>query len=64
MDSSAEAYEEMWLFEHGGRGFVRSDSHIELWRAGAGVDTFKDEDARVCKYVPDGICIEEGWIEA
>ena len=31
----------------GGRGFERSDSHIELWRAGAGVDTVEDDDAGV-----------------
>jgi len=24
---------------------VRSDSHIELWRAGAGVNTVEDDDA-------------------
>lgn len=47
-----------------GRGFVRSDSHIELWRAGAGVDTEDDEDAGVCKYALDGVRIEEGWMEA
>ena len=51
----------MWLLERaGGRGLVRSGSHIEEWRAGAGVDTIEEEDAGVCKYAPEGVRIEEG----
>ena len=51
----------MWLLERaGGRGLARSDSHIEAWRAGAGIDTIEDDDAGVCKYAPDGVRIEEG----
>jgi hypothetical protein len=51
----------MLLLERaGGRGLVRSDSHIEEWRAGAGVDTVEEDDAGVFKYAPDGVRIEEG----
>ena len=45
-----------------GSGFEMSESHIE--RAGASVDAHDDEDnAGVCKYALDGVCIE-GGIEA
>jgi len=58
---SFEGCEGMWLLERaGGRGLVRSDSHIEAWRAGAGVDTIEEDDAGVCMYAPDGVRIEEG----
>jgi hypothetical protein len=52
----------MLLLERaGGRGLVeRSDSHIEEWRAGAGVDTVEEDDAGVCKYAPDGVRIDDG----
>ena len=40
-----------------------SGSHIEWWRAGAGVDTDDDDDAGVCKYALEGVRIE-GGIEA
>jgi hypothetical protein len=58
---SFEGCDRMRLLERaGGRGLVRSDSHIEVWRAGAGVDTVEEDDAGVCKYAPDGVRIEEG----
>lgn len=51
----------MWLLERADwRGLVRTDSHIEAWRPGAGVDTVEEEDAGVCMYAPDGVRIEEG----
>jgi hypothetical protein len=58
---SFEGWEIMLLLERaGGRGFVRSGSHIEEWKAGAGVDTVDEDEAGVCKYAPDGVRIEEG----
>jgi hypothetical protein len=58
---SFEGCEGMWLLERaGGRGLVRFDSHIEVWRAGAGVDTIEEDDAGVCMNAPDGVRIEEG----
>lgn len=58
---SFEGCERMWLLERaGGRGLLESDSHIEEWRTGAGVDTIEEDDAGVCKNAPDGVRIEEG----
>lgn len=38
---------------------MKSDLHIELWRAGVGVDT-DDEDVGVYRCALDGVHIKEG----
>ena len=59
--SHIEGCKGMWLLEQaGGRGLVRSVLHIEAWRAGTGVNTIEEDDARVCMYTQ--WCLHRGGL--